>query len=209
MGKNNFTHLPSSSLQCSQWFVPLFIDKPTLPWSFFVLNPVYVMQNKGLFTFFTFLHFFTPLMPDMSSSLGLLFHFPCIFPSIHPPIHPANHHLLSSPPWSNFISTFDGQILCSESLSVSVRPPAMTLFITVSSLPQALRVLWALPSYNDQMCLGPWSLCQQRTGGQPQPVGIPHAREGEWDRIRQGEDAVVACGDVCVCERRCWECKLK
>lgn len=70
----------------------------------------------------------------------------------HPSIHP---HLLSSTPWSNFLSTFDGQILYSVSPLVSVQPPATTLFITVSILPQALGVLWALPSYNDQMWLGP------------------------------------------------------
>lgn len=126
-------------------------------------------------------------------------------------IHPCTQwHLLWSIPWYNFLSTFDGQILCSASPLVSVRPPA-TLFITVSSLPQALGVLWALPSYNDQMWLGPWSLCQQRTGGQPQPVGIPHAGDGYETEIKLGKKNAAltrvpvrasACG-------RCWECIAK
>lgn len=37
----------------------------------------------------------------------------------------------------------------------------------------------APPPLNEQMWPGPWSLCQQRTGGQPQLVGIPQTREGE------------------------------
>lgn len=40
---------------------------------------------------------------------------------------------------------FDGHILCSQSPLVSVGLPAMVLFITVSSLPWALRAPWACP----------------------------------------------------------------
>lgn len=152
MGKNNFTHLP----------LPLYGVLSDL-YLYSLTNQLYLHPSlcsilcmpRRIKIYLHFLHSFTPLMPDMNYLLGLLFSFPSIFPSIHPPIHLGNHHLLSSLPRSNFISTFDGQVLCSESLSVSVRLPATTLFITVSSLPQALQVLWALPSYNDQMWLGP------------------------------------------------------
>lgn len=115
-------------------------------------------------------------------------------------LNPPNHHPSSSSPASYFISNFDGHILCSESPLVSVRPPAMVLFITVSSLPRALRAPWASPSRNDQMWPGPWSLCQPRTGGQPRLVGIPRTPEREGNSVRQGREVVVACGEGFVCE---------
>lgn len=113
----------------------------------------------------------------MSSSLDLF-----SFPSL---AHPPTHHL--------FISNFDGQILCLESPLVSAGPPAMVLFITVSSLPQAHNVLWASPCYNDQLWLGPWSLCQEGTGGKPQLVGIPHTSEG----MRQNKARKRYVGGLC------------
>lgn len=136
-----------------------------------------IIQNLGWFCS-TFLWYNLMYLISLTWFVFLFFPF-----FIHPP---TTHHPSSSSPVSYFISNFDEHIFCSESPSVPVWPTAMVLFITVSSLPWALRVLRASPSCNDQMWPGPWSLCQQRTGGQPQLVGIPHTREGQKKARERG-----------------------
>lgn len=94
----------------------------------------------------------------------------------------------------------------------------MVLFITVSSLPRALRALWTWSaSLNDQMWPGPWSQCQVRTGGQPQPVGIPHTYQRGID-TEWGEGKTWSCWwwwwcvwerGLCECVEGCWEHKWK
>lgn len=121
---------------------------------------------------FCYISFTLRNVSDMCSSLGL---YSLLLLFLHQPTQ-------SPPSWSSpatfFISNFDRHTLSSESPLVSVWLPEMVLFIKVSSLPWALKALWALPSRNDQMWPGPWSLCQPRTGGQPLVlVGIPHTRE--------------------------------
>lgn len=91
------------------------------------------------------------------------------FPSpfvLHPPTFPPFHpHLFREPYFVRNSALTDTSF--AHSPSVSVRPPAMVLFITFSSLPRALGSPRALPSRNDQMWPGPCSRCQQRTGGHP------------------------------------------
>lgn len=138
------------------------------------------------------LHSYTQTHVSKCVSHSFVFPFPLFF-----------IHLSSSFSASYFISNFDGQILCSQSPLVSVRPPAMVLFITVSSLPRAFTAQQASPSCNDQMWPGPWSQCQLRTGGQPWLLGIPHTLERVWDRVRRGREVVVMCAEgLCVCSWR-------